>query len=175
MPTRDCDICMNSYVYDDIFVFGCEESHKVCYECFAESCRTNMNSKEVLKCALCAYQLQEGEIKQLRIPADQKREFVDYQIQKTFGAYASGRGIIRCPNKQCKWVAEARDPNERFQVECPLCHHQFCSLCNAQYHFRTTCQELPELTQRWFFWCNTGKVFMNKNFILSSLSFGRTW
>ncbi len=156
MPTRDCDICTNSYVYDDIFVFGCEENHKTCYDCFADSTKTKMDSKEVLTCALCAHQLLDGEIKQLRVPADQKRQFLEYQTQKTFGAYASGQGIIRCPNQKCKWVAEAQNPNERFKVECPLCHQEFCSLCSAQYHYRTTCQQIPELTQRWFFWCNTG-------------------
>ncbi|CAF3042476.1 unnamed protein product [Rotaria sp. Silwood2] len=41
------------------------------------------------------------------------------------------------------------------EVQCPLCGYEFCSLCNQQYHFRTTCQEVPEITQRWFFWCNT--------------------
>ncbi len=130
-----------------------------------------MNSKEVLTCAMCAHQLLDGEIKQLRVPSDEKRLFVEYQTQKTFGAYASGQGIIRCPNQKCKWVAEAQNPNERFRVDCPLCHEQFCSLCSAQYHFRTTCQEIPELTQRWFFWCNTGKYFTNRNFVLSSDSF----
>ena len=106
---------------------------------------------------MCPYQLIDGEIKQLRVSADQKREFVDYQIQKTFSNYTGGQGVIRCPNQGCKWVAEARDPDDRFQVECPMCGNQFCSLCNQQYHFRTTCQQIPEITQRWFFWCNTGK------------------
>lgn len=107
---------------------------------------------------MCAYHLIDGEIKQLRIPAEQKRELIDYQTQKLFSTYAGGtQGVIRCPNKNCKWVAEAQNPDDRFQVECSLCKHQFCSLCNQQYHFRTTCQEIPEITQRWFFWCNTGK------------------
>ncbi len=170
MATRDCDICMNSYVYDDIFVFDCKDSHKTCYECFADSCKTKMNSNELLTCAMCAHQLLDGEINQLRLPADQKRQFVDYQTQKTFGSYASGQGIIRCPNQKCKWVAESQNPDERFLVECKSCHEEFCSLCSAQYHFRTTCQEIPELTQRWYFWCNTGKCFMNRNFIKSSHS-----
>jgi hypothetical protein len=159
VPTRDCDVCAESYIYDDIFVFGCEESHKMCYGCFEGSCTTKMNNKEILTCAMCAHQLQDGDIKQLRIPADRKKQFLEYQTQKTFSAYASGQGIIRCPNKGCKWVAEVQNANDRFQVKCPVCNYEFCSLCNQQYHFRTTCQQLPELTQRWFFWCNTGKLF----------------
>ncbi|CAF3501844.1 unnamed protein product [Rotaria sp. Silwood1] len=156
VPTRVCDICMDTCVYDDIFVFGCEEHHKLCYGCFETSCTTKMNSNEILTCGMCAYELQEGEIKQLRVSADQKKQYLDYQIQKTFNAYAgSTRGVIKCPNQACKWVAEAQNPNDRFQVQCPLCGYEFCSLCNQQYHFRTTCQQIPEITQRWFFWCNT--------------------
>jgi aspartate carbamoyltransferase regulatory subunit len=108
---------------------------------------------------MCKYHLQDGEIKQLRVPADEKRKFLDYQTQKAFNIYTDDhKGVIRCPNKQCKWVAEAQNPNDRFSVECPLCHFQFCSLCNQQYHYRTTCKQIPELTQRWFHWCNTGKI-----------------
>ncbi len=159
MPTRDCDVCANSYIYDDIFVFGCEESHKLCYKCFADSCTAQVNGNAVLKCPMCPYQLQEGELKQLRIPADEKRRFVEYQTQKTLKIYADGPGVIKCPSQDCKWIAEVQNPNDRFQVECPLCGYQFCSLCSQQYHFRTTCQQLPELTQQWFFWCNTGRFF----------------
>jgi hypothetical protein len=176
VPTRDCDICSESYIYDDIFVFGCETSHKSCYECFATSCTTKMNANEIITCVMCAYQLPDGDLKQLRVPAEQKRQFVDYQIQKTFNAYAGGtQGVIKCPNQGCKWVAESQNPNERFQVECPLCGYQFCSLCSQQYHFRTTCQEIPVITQRWFFWCNTGKIFTNRIFLVSYHFFCRTW
>lgn len=158
VPKRACDICTDEYIYDDIFVFGCEQNHKLCYTCFAESCAAKKNANEILTCPMCAYQLPEGEIKQLRISADEIRKLIDYQLQKMFSSYAGGtQGVIRCPNQGCKWVAEARDPNDRFQVECPMCGNQFCSLCNQQYHFRTTCQQIPEITQRWFFWCNTGK------------------
>ncbi|CAF0935264.1 unnamed protein product [Rotaria sordida] len=156
IPTRDCDVCMETCVYDDIFVFGCEESHKLCYGCFENSCTTKMTNNEILTCGLCAYELHEGEIKQLRVADNRKKQFLDYQIQKTFNTYVGGtQGVIRCPNQTCKWVAEARDPNDRFRVQCPMCGNEFCSLCNQQYHFRTTCQQLPEITQRWFFWCNT--------------------
>jgi hypothetical protein len=157
--TRDCDVCAESYLYDDIFVFGCEENHKLCYGCFEDSCKTKMNSKEVLTCPMCAYQLQDGELKQLRVPTDQKKQFLEYQTQKTFNAYTGTQGVIKCPKEGCKWVAELQNPNDRFQVQCGLCRYQFCSLCNQQYHFRTTCQQIPEITQRWFFWCNTGRIF----------------
>ncbi|CAF3586698.1 unnamed protein product [Adineta steineri] len=156
VPTRDCDICMESHIYDDIFVFGCNDSHKLCYGCFADSCTAKMNNNEILTCALCTYQLQYGEIKQLRIPTDQAKEFLEYQTQKTFNSYSDNtQAVIKCPNQGCKWIAEVQNPNERFQVTCPLCNYQFCSLCSQQYHFRTTCQQIPEITQRWFFWCNT--------------------
>ncbi|CAF1455451.1 unnamed protein product [Rotaria magnacalcarata] len=156
IPTLDCGICMETCIYDDIFVFGCEENHKLCYVCFENSCASKMNNNETLTCGMCNYQLQEGEIKQLRVPADRKRQYLDYQIQKTFSAYVGGsQGIIRCPNGSCKWVAEASNPNDRFQVKCPMCGYEFCSLCNRQYHFRTTCQQIPEITERWFFWCDT--------------------
>lgn len=150
---------MESFVYDDIFVFGCEENHKLCYGCFENACQSKINNNEILTCGLCNYQLEEGEIKQLRIPADKKRQYIDYQTQKTFSAYiGSSKAIIKCPNGNCKWVAEASNPNDRFQVKCRVCAYEFCSLCNRQYHFRTTCQQVPDIMQRWYFWCNTGKI-----------------
>ena len=160
IATRDCDVCAEACVYDDIFVFGCKDSHKLCYGCVQRSCTTKMNNNEVITCAMCDYQLLDGELKQLRIPDDQKKQFLKYQTEKTFTNYsANTQGVIKCPNKNCKWIAEAQNPTDRFQVTCPLCNHQFCSLCNQQYHFRTTCQEIPQLTQCWFFWCTTGNIF----------------
>jgi hypothetical protein len=160
IATRDCDVCAETCVYEDIFVFGCTESHKLCYRCFENSSTTKMNNNEILTCPSCNYPLQEGEIRQLRVSADRQKQFLEYQIQKIFNNYTGAtKGVIKCPNEKCHWIAEARNPNDRFQVQCPLCGYEFCSLCSQQYHFRTTCQEVPEITQRWFFWCNTGKVF----------------
>ncbi|CAF0935591.1 unnamed protein product [Rotaria sordida] len=156
MATRDCDVCMESCPYDDIYVFDCSDNHKLCYSCYYESCKTKMNNGEILTCALCTNPLREGELNQLRISNDELKKIRDYQIKKTFDAYSSRtRGIIKCPNQNCLWIAEAADPNERFRVTCPICNKEFCSLCNQQYHYRTTCQQLPQITQRWFFWCQT--------------------
>ncbi|CAF0915545.1 unnamed protein product [Rotaria sordida] len=141
VPTLDCGVCLEACPYDDIFVFGCQDTHKLCYSCFERSCTTKMNSNEVLTCGICNYQLQDGEINQLRVSRGGKRKFHEYQIQKTFNNFVNNaRGIIKCPNRDCKWVVEARNPNERFRV---------------QYHYRTTCQQVVQITQRWFVWCNT--------------------
>ncbi|CAF3057346.1 unnamed protein product [Rotaria sp. Silwood2] len=156
VPTLDCGVCLESCSYDDIFVFGCKDAHKLCYNCFERSCTTKMDSNEVLTCGICNYQLQDGEINQLRVSRDQKRKFHEYQIQKTFNNFVNNaRGLIKCPNRDCKWVVEARNPNERFRVVCRSCTNEFCSICNQQYHYRTTCQQVTQITQRWFVWCNT--------------------
>ena len=159
VPTIQCEICQDSFSYDDIFVFGCDKSHKACYECFEGSCTSKMNNNEVLTCPMCPYQLTEGEVKHMRVSPERRQELLDYQIQKTFATYAgSQQGVIRCPYKKCTWVAEMCNPNERFQVTCRMCAHEFCSLCSQQYHYRTTCEQVREYTQRWYFWCNTGRV-----------------
>jgi len=116
-----------------------------------------MNNGEILICAICTNPLRDEELNQLRIPIEELKKIREYQMRKTFDAYSScTRGIIKCPKPNCTWVAEAADPNERFRVKCPICQNEFCSLCNQQYHYRTTCQQLPQITQRWFFWCQTG-------------------
>jgi hypothetical protein len=46
-----------------------------------------MKNKKVLTCGSCAYQLQDSEIKQLRVPADEKRQYLEYQTKKTSGAF----------------------------------------------------------------------------------------
>ncbi|CAF4730155.1 unnamed protein product [Rotaria sp. Silwood2] len=76
-------------------------------------------------------------------------------MRKTFDAYSNRtRGIIKCPNQECSWIIEAEDPNERFRVSCPLCNKEFCSPCNQQYHYYTTCDQLPQITQRCLFQYN---------------------
>jgi len=148
---------MESCLYDDIYVFGCPDSHKLCYKCFEISCRTKMNNKEILTCGICCYQLPYGELKQLRVLPTEPDQFVQYQVQKTFESYAgSGKGVIKCPKQNCRWAFEPQNPTERFRVVCQLCNNEFCSLCNGQYHYRTHCQQLAEITQQWYFWCNTG-------------------
>ncbi|CAF3382163.1 unnamed protein product [Rotaria socialis] len=156
VPTFNCGVCLESYPYQDIFVFGCKDSHKLCYGCFEESCTVKMNSGEILKCALCDYQLEHGEINQLRVAREQKKKFHEHQIEKTFSNFINNaRGIIKCPNRECKWVVEARHPNAQFRVVCHACANEFCSICNQQYHYRTTCQEVTQTTQQWFVWCTT--------------------
>lgn len=117
-----------------------------------------MNNGEILKCALCDYQLEHGEINQLRVTREQKKKFHEHQIEKTFSNFINNaRGIIKCPNRDCKWVIEARHPNAQFRVVCHACASEFCSICSQQYHYRTTCQEVTQITQQWFIWCSSGK------------------
>ncbi|CAM2721844.1 unnamed protein product [Rotaria socialis] len=156
IPTRDCDICMEARPYDDIYVFDCADSHKSCYSCYYQSCQAKMSNGEILTCAICTNPLRDGELNQLRISKEELKKILEYQMRKTFDAYSNRtRGIVKCPNQECSWIAEAEDPNERFRVVCPPCNKEFCSLCNQQYHYRTTCDQLPQITQRWFFWCQT--------------------
>ena len=118
-----------------------------------------MSNNEVLTCPLCPYILAQGEIKYIAVSRERRREFLDYQIQKTLAMYASGNErVIKCPKQECNWMAEMYYPNERFKVECRKCAHEFCSLCNGQFHYRTTCEQVRECTQRWFLWCSTGET-----------------
>jgi hypothetical protein len=130
-----------------------------------------MNNNEILTCTLCSYPLLYDELRQLRVSSIQRDLFVDYQTQKTFDRYKSDtQGIIKCPNQNCTWIIETNNPNERVHANCQLCGNEFCSLCNQQYHYRTDCQQLSEITQQWFFWCDSGrKSSINLSFYSSSL------
>ena len=148
---------MEASPYDDIYVFDCTENHKLCYSCFHRSCETKMANGEILTCGICSNSLREGELNQLRISSDEIKKFRDYQTKKTLDIYSNQtRGVIKCPNQNCSWIAEADDPTERIRVRCPVCKREFCSLCNEQYHYRTTCPQLPQITQQWFMWCERG-------------------
>jgi hypothetical protein len=128
-----------------------------------------MNDNEILTCSLCSYPLSYDELRQLRVSPIQRDLFIEYQTQKTFDRY-TGRtqGIIKCPNRNCTWAAETNDPKERIRVICQRCDKEFCSLCNQQYHYRTDCQQVTEITQQWFFWCDSGIQFL-KFFLLNFL------
>ncbi len=116
-----------------------------------------MSNGELLTCGLCSTPLRDGELNQLRVSAEERRKFRDYQMKKTLDVYSNHtRGFIKCPNQRCSWLAEAEDPTQRFKVQCPSCKREFCSLCNQQYHYRTTCQQLPQITQQCYLWCQTG-------------------
>ena len=156
IPTRDCEICMNSHRYDDIYVFDCDDAHKVCYTCYQRSCRVKQRNREILTCALCPFPLKDGELNQLRLPPDELQQIRDHQTKAMFDLYSRRtRGMVKCPREACNWMAQAENPNARFLVQCGKCEHQFCSLCNEQYHYRSTCQQMPQITQRWFIWCQT--------------------
>lgn len=156
IPKRTCDICMDDFLFDDIFVFGCNDNHKACYKCFDDSCESKLTQKQCLTCPLCEHQLSDGEIKQLRVSSEKLEAYRKFQEDELFRRYA-GR-LIRCPRQGCKWAAEAMNPNEKFSIECRVCHYEFCSLCGQIPHPHATCREIPELTQRWFHWCNTGII-----------------
>ncbi len=157
MPTKVCDVCMEACFYEDIYVFDCPDSHKLCYQCYYQSCATKMSNGELLTCGLCTHLLQDGELNQIRASDEERRKIRDYQMKKTLDDYSNHTcGIIKCPNQSCSWLAEAEDPTQRFKVQCRLCKSEFCSLCNQQYHYRTTCQQLPQITQQWYLWCETG-------------------
>ena len=79
----DCDICVESCASEDIFIVGCEGKHEICFDCLARSCRDHMNHKKALTCGLCTYQLQDSDIKELRVPADMKKQYLEYQRKKT--------------------------------------------------------------------------------------------
>ena len=163
---------MESCLFEDIFVFDCPGDHKLCYKCYESSCRRQMSENQVLTCAECSYQLQYGDLKQLRVSPDERRLIIEYQTEKTFDRFASSsQGIIKCPRQGCTWLVETQDPNSRFRVVCRLCENEFCSLCNQQYHYRTWCQSLPALTQRWYLWCNTGRSELRWRSNLLSLDF----
>ena len=148
---------MEAQSYDDIYVFDCPENHKLCYSCYHQSCETKMANGEILTCGICTHPLREGELNQLRLPREQIKKFQDYQMKKTLDVYSNQtRGVIKCPSQSCTWIAEANDPTERFRVQCPICKREFCSLCNEQYHYRTTCQQIPQITRQWFMWCEQG-------------------
>lgn len=149
---------METFSFDDFFVVGCSDDHKMCYHCYENSCRTQMRDNQVLTCPMCSYQLQYGDLKQLRVSPDERELIVEYQTQKTLDCFARGnRAMIKCPREFCMWMVETQDPTSRFRVECPMCDNEFCSLCNQQYHYRTPCSQVPQLTQRWFLWCNSGR------------------
>jgi hypothetical protein len=109
---------------------------------------------------------------QLRVADERIKTFRDYQMRKTCNVYSnSNRGIIKCPNQKCKWIAEDEYPNERFKVQCPLCTREFCSLCNQQYHYRTKCRTLLQITQQWFLWCKSSLNFHHFIFIINLIFF----
>lgn len=137
-----------------MFTSNCSYAHQYCHRCFSRSCQLRFEANELLICVLCREPLKEVDIDQLDFEnVKDLNKFRQYQSKKLFDTYSKQtRGIIQCPNRDCSWIAEAQDPNERFPVRCPLCFSEFCSLCHEAYHYRTSCHELPQLKQRWLFY-----------------------
>ncbi|CAF1281240.1 unnamed protein product [Didymodactylos carnosus] len=149
-----CEICQDKVKYEDIYVLDCD--HKLCYSCYARMCESKYNNQDLLACFQCNRALTDSELNHLRLNKHIIKEYKDYQCTKMLNIYAQRtKGVIKCPGRTCKWMAEADDPYDRFKVTCKLCKTKFCSLCNrSPYHYVIECNEIPKIIEQWHLWCN---------------------
>ena len=155
----DCPVCIMEVPLNDIFVLSCVENHKVCYECLLQHSILKLNQNSPLTCPhdQCNQLIHVNELNCLPFPSHLVKKLVDRYDKQLFDGYVKNtKGAIRCPSKNCDWVA-IFDVYERLNVRCDKCNHHFCSICNNKSHFRVECNEIPLITQKWVAWCNVGR------------------
>ncbi|CAF3774055.1 unnamed protein product [Rotaria sp. Silwood1] len=139
------------------------------YEQHVKFCNPNdMIPCEYCHCLYEIYQLDEHTAYCRNIPVHERRQaFIDFIASKLKYPFTpvQVRYYIELQRQKRRTIDPheivdalalvARNPNQRFRVVCNACRNEFCSICNQQYHYRTNCQQVAQITQQWFVWCNT--------------------
>ncbi|KAF2813769.1 uncharacterized protein BDZ99DRAFT_459524 [Mytilinidion resinicola] len=149
-PPFTCGICMDDKPRSDSYVFDCESSHTFCRDCSREVVRGDIEGNKVPRCPgeRCKHELSEQEMKQL-LP-----EQLEKYSTMLLNRLVSQGPFLVC---KCKHVMAAHSAGEQERVECPKCRYTFCSLCNEDYHYRCTCQELKQYRNIWTAWLRKGR------------------
>ncbi|CAF0974533.1 unnamed protein product, partial [Didymodactylos carnosus] len=82
LPQRLCELCFQSYIFDDFFIYACDQAHKTCYNCYSEHVKNQMKSNQILTCPQCQFHLEDTDIQNLRLSQRDIEIFSNYQNQK---------------------------------------------------------------------------------------------
>ncbi len=157
--TTECPICICEVPLDDIFVLGCNDDHKLCYNCLYQHSLMKLNVNSALTCPIgsCNQLIHVNELRSLPFPKHVVRKLVDKYDKQLFDSYIqNAKGAIICPKNECKWAA-ILDVKNRVNVTCGTCKAEFCSMCRGLAHFKIECTDMPKLLQEWMTWCNVGR------------------
>jgi hypothetical protein len=137
----------------DAYVFDCNESHTFCLDCARGSVQSNLGDNKVPSCpgVKCKHELTEQEIRQL-VPKELEK-FTTMLLNRLV-AQGQGGSFLVC---KCKHVMAAYSEGQQERVACPKCQYTFCSLCNEDYHYRCTCQQLKQYRNIWTAWLRKGR------------------
>jgi hypothetical protein len=132
---------------------GCPGHHTFCTGCLGDFLKSKIKGNEVPTCMhpKCKYEIQLEEVKHI------DRELgVAYDKILLQRAFNQG-GFVKC---RCDNVMATFDPRaqEQERCDCPKCNYVFCSLCNGDYHYRSTCTELARYRNIWVAWMQQGRI-----------------
>ncbi|OCK77743.1 hypothetical protein K432DRAFT_395346 [Lepidopterella palustris CBS 459.81] len=149
-PPFTCGICLDEKVRSESYIFDCISSHTFCLDCSRESVQGSLDGNSIPKCPgeRCKHEISQQEIKQL-VPTLLDK-YNNLLLKRLF---AQGTFLV-C---KCKHVMAAAYDGQQERCECPKCNYVFCSLCNEDYHYRSTCQELKQYRNIWTEWLRQGR------------------
>ena len=150
-PPFTCGICLDEKPRSESYIFDCISSHTFCLDCSRETVRGTLEGNGIPKCPgeRCDHEISQQEVKQL-VP-EQLEKYSDLLLKRLFAQQGT---FLVC---KCRHVMAARYDGQQERCDCPKCHYVFCSLCNEDYHYRSTCQELVQYRNIWTAWLRQGR------------------
>jgi len=135
------------------YSFNCPSDHRFCRGCAVRAVESKIENNETPTCPEpgCKYNIEFDEVKVLapNLAKEYDGQLLHNALQQP--------GFVKC---RCDfWMATASENvRERERVDCPSCNYVFCSLCNADYHYRCSCKELARYRNIWVAWMQQGRV-----------------
>ena len=64
---------------------------------------------------------------------------------------------IACPGRDCEGFIFPSGDFDREKYHCLECDFISCTKCKREYHYRTECDQITEIEERWRSWCKTDR------------------
>ena len=116
---------------------------------------------------MCAVSMTVVTLLQVLFIGDVDRKMLGIQLDiKLKNELTSGADYIACPTPDCEQYlvkpsgdgGTAETTRRRHRVDCPGCHHSFCSECKGQMHYAgTMCDSVEAITAQYHTWMLTGQ------------------
>lgn len=171
-----CLTCLESD--HPVITFLCHNDHVMCLSCFEQYVRTNLRERNMICHEKAGYTLPCPEGCADSCLLDTHVFHIlgpdEYQVYQSYAAeeclILNMQGAI-CPNPRCgTGLFPLNDHQMRLKVkvQCPVCKHEFCSVCKEAYHGSDVCGTYQQgcvnskMTQEYFASIQTIKLISKK-------------
>lgn len=135
--TYDCEICMNDYEIDDMYILNC--NHKFCRSCLKTYLEDKINSfdRYLIPCPLCQYKFTSSEISHL-ISKNEYERYLDLLCQDEL---KKDEDVIYCPKCESTMLLPKDLVGTKIKCLNNKCNCEFCFKCKIPYTENHNCKD----------------------------------